>query len=79
MLLLVRLLLLIRNVFLSSNVNDFISADLLVSRGGLLLFLLLDLQQIAADSERKVELKKENDIMSFTRSNLETLNKIPLP
>lgn len=73
MLLLVRLLLLIRNVFLSSNVNDFISADLLVSRGGLLLFLLLDLlldlQQIAADSERKVELKKENDIMSFTRSN----------
>lgn len=64
-----RLLLLIRNVFLSSNVNDFISADLLVSRGGLLLFLLLDLQQIAADSERKVELKKENDIMSFTRSN----------
>lgn len=73
MLLLVRLLLLIRDVFLSSNVNDFISADLLVSRGGLLLFLLLDLlldlQQIAADSERKVELKKENDIMSFTRSN----------
>lgn len=73
LLLLVRLLLLIRNVFLSSNVNDFISADLLVSRGGLLLFLLLDLlldlQQIAADSERKVELKKENDIMSFTRSN----------
>lgn len=64
-----RLLLLIRDVFLSSNVNDFISADLLVSRGGLLLFLLLDLQQIAADSERKVELKKENDIMSFTRSN----------
>lgn len=64
---------------MSSNVNDFISADLLVSRGGLLLFLLLDLQQIAADSERKVELKKENDIMSFTRSNLETLNKIPLP
>lgn len=73
LLLLVRLLLLIRDVFLSSNVNDFISADLLVSRGGLLLFLLLDLlldlQQIAADSERKVELKKENDIMSFTRSN----------